>query len=271
MKVKIETITPEIAQKILDEQNPNNYRNLKPAVVAMYAKDMKEGKWIKNGDCIRFDQNGVLLDGQHRLRAIVESGIPQDFVIVEDVPSEGVKTIDIGHKRSIEDYLKRAESAYTANATSVVRQAIQFTRRMRCQGQSNANVGISNMEVVDEFSKHKEEYIDATKFGKDISVSSQRALKPAEVGALYYYLAYVFEGGCGTGCVASFFANIKGAAPAGDTIYSKTLNTLLKARDKVQRLSPVERITLYMQCWNAMVRGNTKRLATNSEWFEKPQ
>lgn len=64
-------VTPEIAKRWLT-RNPRN-RVARPATVARYARDMAAGKWHLDGSPIRFDATGTLLDGQHRLAAIIES------------------------------------------------------------------------------------------------------------------------------------------------------------------------------------------------------
>jgi hypothetical protein len=66
---------------------------------------MSAGRWSFNGDSIRISDDGVILDGQHRLQAIVLSGIAQRYVIVDGLPSESFHTIDRGKKRTTADSL----------------------------------------------------------------------------------------------------------------------------------------------------------------------
>ncbi|MDP2620568.1 MAG: hypothetical protein Q8P46_10395, partial [Hyphomicrobiales bacterium] len=68
-------ITPELAREWLEKTNRKN-RPLSELKWTAYAVDMLEGRWQYNGDAIRFGSDGVLLDGQHRLMACVEAGIP---------------------------------------------------------------------------------------------------------------------------------------------------------------------------------------------------
>ena len=98
MKTRIELVTPEAAQKYLS-RNIHNYRPFRQNVAAEYAEDMKNGRWESNGEAIVFDRDGVLKDGQHRLSAIVQSGMPQTMVIVEDV-DPAIEIYDIGVKRT---------------------------------------------------------------------------------------------------------------------------------------------------------------------------
>lgn len=108
----IETITPERATEIL-EKNKNN-RRLQERHVKVLAKEMTEGRWKLNGDAIRIDWDGNLLDGQHRLWACIESGKPFDSVVITGLDPAIMPTIDGGKKRTSADVLKLAGEANTA-------------------------------------------------------------------------------------------------------------------------------------------------------------
>jgi hypothetical protein len=74
MEMTYELITPELASSLL-ETNSNN-RNLSKGTVEAYANDMLAGNWDESvGDAISIDTDGVLRNGQHRLSAIVLSGV----------------------------------------------------------------------------------------------------------------------------------------------------------------------------------------------------
>ena len=75
MEARIELITPKIAEQYL-AKNSNNYSRLYKATVDQYAYEMLNGEWIFNGEAIKFNKSGKLVDGQHRLSAIVKSDVP---------------------------------------------------------------------------------------------------------------------------------------------------------------------------------------------------
>lgn len=64
-------ITPEMAKKYL--QNMKTNRNISFARVNAYARDMERGAWQENGESIVFNKSGQLVNGQHRLAAIVKA------------------------------------------------------------------------------------------------------------------------------------------------------------------------------------------------------
>ena len=82
------TVTTEVAKKWLDrhtallEATTRNQRNIRPRVVERYAQDMRAGKWLYGPMPIVIGPDGWIIDGQHRLAAVVSSGKAQDFDVV---------------------------------------------------------------------------------------------------------------------------------------------------------------------------------------------
>jgi hypothetical protein len=72
------TITPEIARWLLEETQRQPNRILLPTLVTKYARKIKDGEWQISPEALGWDYNGVLVEGQHRLHAIVNSGMAID-------------------------------------------------------------------------------------------------------------------------------------------------------------------------------------------------
>lgn len=102
-RMNVEFITPELASEYLTKNTHN--RNLRGAIVAIYAAAMMAGQWVLNGESIKFAPDGTLVDGQHRLAAIVEAGVGVHILVVRDVDIESQLTVDVGLRRSIADHL----------------------------------------------------------------------------------------------------------------------------------------------------------------------
>jgi hypothetical protein len=90
--------TPALAMQILDNNNDMN-RSIRQARVEKYASDMRAGKWLMNGETIKFTKEGKLLDGQHRLWAVVLAEVPIDMLVIEGLDKEAMVTIDTGAAR----------------------------------------------------------------------------------------------------------------------------------------------------------------------------
>jgi hypothetical protein len=75
-------------------------------VVLAYAADMAAGDWRWNGESIKFAADETLLDGQHRLAAIAESGCTVPMLVVRGLKNDAQETVDGGAKRKFSDVLK---------------------------------------------------------------------------------------------------------------------------------------------------------------------
>ena len=103
MKVRVENITPRKAQQFLTHNRCN--RKLRPRRVKQWQSMMEQGHWHENGDPIRFNGDGDLIDGQHRLHACVASGKSWQCVVIRELPQEAYQSIDRGAPRNVEDTL----------------------------------------------------------------------------------------------------------------------------------------------------------------------
>ena len=73
MQFQIVNVTPDLARQWLDQNGKN--RRYSQANAKKIAKAITDGQWSLNGETICFDENGRLLDGQHRLHAVVIAGV----------------------------------------------------------------------------------------------------------------------------------------------------------------------------------------------------
>ena len=102
-----ELVTPEIAQKFIESMGPN--RRVVQKHVDYLAQAMKNGEWVESaGDPVRFNEQGELIDGQHRLWAIIETGMSFHFNIVRGLPIESMAVLDTGRSRSLRNFLEIA-------------------------------------------------------------------------------------------------------------------------------------------------------------------
>jgi hypothetical protein len=99
----VECITPAAARTLL-ESNTHN-RNVRLNRVAQLADAMERGEWELNGETIKVAVDGTLLDGQHRLQAIVDSGVTIHSLVLRDLSHAAQDTVDTGRRRRLADVL----------------------------------------------------------------------------------------------------------------------------------------------------------------------
>jgi hypothetical protein len=121
--MRLETITPAMAQLYLDTFNIGPNRAISDGNVEKYGQAMAAGRWRVNGDAIRFSITNKLLDGQHRLLACALYDAPFTTYVVRDLPDEVMPTIDAGQTRTGGQVLKIA-GVQNGNVVAAMANAI---------------------------------------------------------------------------------------------------------------------------------------------------
>lgn len=128
-------ITIDLANKLL--QGNHNNRPIRPNKVAQYASLMKNGLWGESSQAVSIDTNGRVSNGQHRLKAIILSGVPCECWILWDAPPESYVNEDQNIPRSYADALGRpaklvevARLAYKICLSQEIQPPVQLTDRM---------------------------------------------------------------------------------------------------------------------------------------------
>lgn len=97
-------VSPDLATKWL-EGNTHN-RPVRDSVVHRYAADMQAGRWKQSHQGIAFDEEGTLIDGQHRLFAVIEASTPVLMQVTYGLSMDTQMVVDDGIKRTTVDLLK---------------------------------------------------------------------------------------------------------------------------------------------------------------------
>ena len=101
--VTVQEITPAMAQRYLEQSREN--RPLSVRTVRELSQAIHNDEWQLNGEAIKFDEHGNLIDGQHRMNAIIQSNRSIKTYVCRNLPSDSFKTIDTGKKRNNADTL----------------------------------------------------------------------------------------------------------------------------------------------------------------------
>lgn len=122
-------VTPSMASQWLT----NNFRNrpVSEETVVAYARDMVNGQWVRTHQGVAFNDADQLIDGQHRLRAIVMSGVTVHMMVTFGLPSkiEGremttMDAVDRGRPRSVGDQLVIQHGMKNGSITASICAAI---------------------------------------------------------------------------------------------------------------------------------------------------
>ena len=116
MQTEIRQITPAEARSILDRSEDAAFkttrgttyrnRNIVPAIVAKYAKDMAAGNWHLTHQGIALDVYGRVVDGQHRLHAIIAADVTVPMQVTLNADPDHFWNIDSGRPRTAYSFLE---------------------------------------------------------------------------------------------------------------------------------------------------------------------
>lgn len=135
LESEFERITPTKAKALLSNNIEVN-RNVTKYAVAALVRDMEAGNWAQNGESIKISNTGKLLDGQHRLEAIVQSKKAQTLLVVRGVKESDFKTIDTGRVRSAGDVLQANGYGKPKRLAAVAKRCLELANGRSRKGQS---------------------------------------------------------------------------------------------------------------------------------------
>ena len=118
IKWELVRVTPELAAKWLGKNDVN--RKLREHRCAFIARSIEDQKWVTTHQAIAFSKSGRLLDGQHRLRAVIMANKAIEIWVATNVPDEAFQVMDSGLPRKMYERLN-SDPRRTAIATTLFR------------------------------------------------------------------------------------------------------------------------------------------------------
>ncbi|PZS36874.1 MAG: hypothetical protein DLM58_00695 [Pseudonocardiales bacterium] len=180
MRSRVQTITPAKATEMLEANRAN--RPLSRTVVRGFAEAMQRGDWMVTHQGIAFDDTGVLVDGQHRLAAVIEADIPVEMTVFTAVDEGTFDVLDTGKRRNAADVLAMEGEKSSSTLAAMVRIVWMYENRPD-QSWSGGGATVTNHQVVQTLAVHPK-LRDYVAVGEQISVATG-AIKSAAGAASY--------------------------------------------------------------------------------------
>lgn len=184
------TITPEYARELL-KKNQNN-RPLHVSRVKLFEAELRDGNFKLTHQGIAIGCSGQLLDGQHRLHAIANTGISAPLMVATGVPDESFAVLDTGIKRGASDVLAICGSQNRVEVASAIRLYLHYVNLPGLVWNGHtATQNATTSKVLSEYKSNPTGWQWAAKLAK--SSIMPRVVVPAPIGCLFY-LAAVHHG-----------------------------------------------------------------------------
>lgn len=249
--VTVEVITPELAARWLKTSVGN--RNISAKAVKRLVMDILAGAWDLNGETIKFNDQGQLMDGHHRLTAIVVSGVTVSSAVFRGAPGKSVRTIDCGVARSFANLL---EFEGESNSGTIASSGRLFYRYENKYPNSLGEDNVTHTQLMGQFQRHPE-FRESARYvgGKD---NLRRILTPS-VATVTHFI-------CGLKDPVTrdrFFAEVNSGAQleAGSPslVLRETIQSL-RSGNKRERRRPEWLFAMTLKAWNAYRKGKKVRL-----------
>jgi len=272
-------VTPAIAANWLSKAHPN--RRINPFRVRLIVLALSSGEWQVNGESIKFDEDGLMIDGQHRLQAVIESGATMATYIMRGLPRGSFDTLDIGKPRTAADTLASLGHTQSLALAAAMRQMRVLDKLvatglyLRGGGEPCfAVIALTPARARVTILEHPD-LPDWVSTARDIRRAGIPGGDGFWAGTLYWFASSLPE--ADDDAIGFAARLISGAALEKDDPILVLRNRLVSLKEAVgQRASPVPVAALVIKSWNAFRRGEKvsilkwSRGGVNKEKFPMP-
>ena len=206
MTAEIIRITPELARVWLGRNTDN--RKLRKHRANVLAQEMSDGNWAANGESISFDTAGALVDGQHRLQAIINSGVISPLTPIIMGIEPGVRsTVDTGLKRSAADVLSMRGERYAATLAGTIQLwAAYYLGDLKRMGTFKSKLSHTQvLKWLDDWPSIR----DSVESAAALASGQRYCLAPAEACFLHHAIT---QGGTSSEVAVEFLTSVLGGA-----------------------------------------------------------
>lgn len=251
-------ITPAMATAMLERNKPTvkapwPMRPIRAADVTVWAKRLRTGRLAYTHQGVAFDEDGRLQDGQHRLTAIVETGVTGEILVSAGWPRGNYHVLDTGRRRTASQVLQHEGASYSASTAAAVRLIYVYGVWGK-DTLTHAGERVDNDVIAEVWSKLDADVLDwATKHAQRLRQQLGRLGPAGCVAALY-----VVRNKVGEHPQVEFFADglVRGVEPDDeDPIYALRRQLTHQASRVGRKLTAAEQMALVVKAWNAYIQG----------------
>ena len=237
-------VTPQIAEWLLKLNTAN--RPIMRRAIERFCKILSDGAWVNTGEPVIVSHEGVLNDGQHRLTAILISGVAAELDVRFGIPREAFHATGTGATRTAGHVLSIEGYSHTSCQASIARLLIHYDK-----GQMGNRSHVESGEIL--------RVVDTDAFVCKIAAKIQRSkFRPTRTGPFGFVLAVAAR----TAPIERVieFADLVASGLARDEseptyrLHTKLCGPAM-TKDRIN-ISPIDLAILTVKAWNAWVRGD---------------
>ncbi|WP_328581745.1 hypothetical protein [Streptomyces sp. NBC_00370] len=244
---RIAKVTPELAESFLTKAAVN--RRLNMSQVKVLAETILRGEWKLTHQGIAFDSDGALLDGQHRLHAIMEAKTTVEMIIFEGLSKEVFPVLDIGKRRSGADTLFSTGEKNLPQLSSTVRHVILF-KTMSNAPWRGPQARVSNDQILAAYNEDPEGYRESVTIGRELSKYLFASWPAVSTGV------YLTTEAAPAAEIESWISGLKSGAsldPHDARLALREVAKDIQKRSSKRKMNMRDQVAIYIKAWNAWV------------------
>lgn len=259
---QLELITPELAKELLKKNSSN--RPLNDITVKWYAKQMTNNQWTISGQTISISDDNRLIDGQHRLKAVIESGKSIYFNIAYNVPFESFVNYDSLRSRGLKDTFAVSGIANYTNIAAILSKYISlknsnlayagFGTSIKSSGgiSKEDKIKLSNIEYLHLYNTNPKLFDEIVNIS-DTLYSKIRLFSGSQIGGIMCVL--IIDKNHNKEKVYSFFRQLFYNENVENKSIYNLREKLIKGNIGNYKMVPKLKYIFLLKCWNAYVLG----------------
>lgn len=239
--------------KAMLEANTKN-RRVKAPVVARYAKEMTEGRWKEDtGELIKISKSGVVLDGQHRLLAVVRSNRPIPFHVARSVDDNVFSVLDSGSIRNSSDAFYISGIKHSNIIPSIIQNFELLKYGLPIAQQVNQRKTTSELLAIYEEAPDKWESIALA--AMRLYDAFSKIVAPSMIGGCYALFNSLNEGKA-----LGFMEQVCSGSGIENEVISMLRKKLIEDKISPRKMPTSMKFALIIKTWNFYVSGTSPKL-----------
>ena len=254
-------LSPTGAARMLEGNTRN--RTLRKPYVRKLAGAMVRGEWKLNGEPIQLAIDGTVLNGQHRLEAVVESGQTIPALVIRGLPLSAQMTMDTGARRSLSDVLALRGEKHTTNLAAALGLLHRYRSGRRLdQSSHTAPTPQEAIDLLDREPNIRESIV----MGRWIYDATRMRIATASV------LSYLFET-AEAGAGVRFFEEVCAAEKAPPQTPVRALQSILERdrRERTYKVTTHALCAMTIKAFNAWCEGRKVTLLSYKPKAQSPE
>jgi len=261
MNIELVKITPKLAIDYLQHNIVN--RTLSASKVDQYVDDILNDNWLSNsGEGVSFDWNGNLINGQHRLNAIIKANKAVSMYVFTNCDPQSFKYIDTAKSRSAGDVLSIDGVKNSKHTAAIITSYYYLKNNYNAiDGGHRAELKLTNFKILDLYQKNEEFYNSTICYIMAACTKFNRITTTSLLGGVY---CMFYEKDPKT--AKMFVDELVGYIPKTHNSTILLAELLLKNKISAKKLPSSYLVAYFFKAWNAYrTKKDIKLLKHNPE------